>query len=477
MRPYKLYISVILLLLTGILTAFAQKRNDLIIAKDHLILLVDTRSSRSQIDSMLKLAGISGATADMIIKNDFSVAKKEGWNIKKIDENFIQFDRALSSLTNTAAFNPFQITSGLLKSDARPGYPAEVSYGVNSFSRNTVFLLPSGLTRFFVPGNLRAKRVMVSGSFNAWSTLKGVMAKTDSGWVTDIKLEPGIYAYKFIINGNWTVDMYNNIVKEDGIGNANSIYYRYNYTFKLPGYLSSHHVSVGGSFNSWRANEIEMYKIGDSWKRSMYLHDGIFAYRFMVDGDWIADPLNPVTNKDAAGNVKSVLNLGESTSFKLNGYINAQHVYVAGDFNKWKPNDLAMKRDGNGWILPYTLAPGNYGYKFIVDGKWMTDPQNGNTVGYNGETNSFLPVKPNHTFVLKGFRSAKTIRISGNFNDWSEDGYTLSHQGDEWRISLRLKPGKCLYKFIVDGKWIIDPGNKLWEQNEFDTGNSVLWMD
>jgi|GEM_PF-3177863 len=27
----------------------------------------------------------------------------------------------------------------------------------------------------------------------------------------------------------------------------------------------------------------------------------------------------------------------------------------------------------------------------------------------------------------------------------------------------RLKPGKYTYKFVVDGKWILDPGNDLWK--------------
>jgi hypothetical protein len=29
----------------------------------------------------------------------------------------------------------------------------------------------------------------------------------------------------------------------------------------------------------------------------------------------------------------------------------------------------------------------------------------------------------------------------------------------------------------VDGKWMIDPANDLWEDNEFGTGNSVLWIE
>jgi hypothetical protein len=42
---------------------------------------------------------------------------------------------------------------------------------------------------------------------------------------------------------------------------------------------------------------------------------------------------------------------------------------------------------------------------------------------------------------------------------------------------MKLPTGKNRYKFIVDGTWMIDPGNKLWEPNEFDTGNSVVWID
>ena len=89
----------------------------------------------------------------------------------------------------------------------------------------------------------------------------------------------------------------------------------------------------------------------------------------------------------------------------------------------------------------------------------------------------FLAVGATHTFKLKGYDNATAIHLSGSFNDWVENSFTLAHIGNEWSISLYLKPAKYLYKFIVDGKWIIDPGNKQWEQNEFGTGNSVLWVE
>lgn len=52
----------------------------------------------------------------------------------------------------------------------------------------------------------------------------------------------------------------------------------------------------------------------------------------------------------------------------------------------------------------------------------------------------------------------------------------MARQGDGRTISAKLKPGKCLYKFIVDGKQVIDPDNKNWDQSEPENSNSVLWI-
>ncbi|WP_158826096.1 hypothetical protein [Mucilaginibacter lacusdianchii] len=357
-----------------------------------------------------------------------------------------------------------------------PGYPGDVPYGVNNFSTVTVRELPSGLTRFFVPGNLNARHVQLSGSFNRWTTQKGVMTRTDSGWVSDITLEPGVYAYKYIINGRWSRDVTNNLKEDDGWGDYNSIYYRYNYTFRLGGFATAHRVAVAGRFNNWNANEIILSPKGKYWERQIYLHEGTHLYRFMVDGRWITDPANPaqtVQNNTAS----SILNFGESVNFKLNGYSNAKNVFIACDFNNWRSNTIRMQKAAGGWALPYVLPKGNYQYKFIVDGQWITDPFNPHTTVIEGNQNSFLSVAPNHTFTLNGYNGAKEVRIAGDFNDWNPDGYTLAHSGNQWHISLRLKSGKYRYKFIVDGNWILDPGNRQWEQNEYNTGNSVLWID
>jgi 1,4-alpha-glucan branching enzyme len=354
-----------------------------------------------------------------------------------------------------------------------PGYPAEVLYGVNNFARITVHELPNGLTRFFVPGKQNAKRIVLSGSFNNWSTLQGLMFKTDSGWIKDVHLEPGIYNYKYIFDGNWFIDANNNLKKDDGAGNLNSVYYRYNFSFKLAGYTGAHRVVVSGNFNKWNAGELIMNRDADGWSLKLYVHDGNHQYHFLVDGHVVTDPANKVK----AGNQNSVLSIGEIINFKLSGYGNAHHVYVAGTFNDWNPESLPMENEGGVWVLPYTLAAGNYQYKFNVDGRWITDPLNPHTATLVGKVNSFIAVSPNYIFRLKGYSTAKGITLSGTFNNWNTYGYTLEHKNDEWVINVRLNPGKNLYKFIVDGGWIIDPGNKLWEQNVEGTGNSVLWIN
>ena len=136
-----------------------------------------------------------------------------------------------------------------------------------------------------------------------------------------------------------------------------------------------------------------------------------------------------------------------------------------------------MGKTSDGWQLPYVLAAGNYEYKFIVDGNWITDPGNPFTTGEGDMTNSFLPVKPNYTLALDQHAGARRVILSGSFNGWSTSGYKMQEWAGSWIIPLYLKPGKYTYKFIVDGKWILDPSNNLWEDNEYGTNNSVLWIN
>jgi len=473
------YIGLLLLVLCTTWPVFAQvKQNAFTIADDQMVLYLDLKIGRATIDSLLRIADIKGVDIDKLIRGNFDALRKDGWTVTQTANNKLTLLKPLNELASNAQMRPFLITSNMVMHDKQPGYPDDdVKFGINSFLRQNVHELPSGVTRFFLPANLKAKRVLLSGNFNSWSTSKGVMIKTDSGWIYDIKLNAGEYLYKFVVNGRWISDAGNLLKEDDGFDDHNSVYFKYNYTFRLKAFPKAARVMLAGSFNNWNANQIVMMPVHGEWVRQMYLREGNHTYRFLVDGRWTRDPENPNTQTDAAGNINSVLNIGEPVLFKLSGFANAKSVVVSGSFNKWRTDELHLHRSGTQWILPYALPAGNYGYKFIVDGRWMTDPANGNYIEENGENNSFLAVKPTHTFILKGHANARQVRLSGTFNNWNEPGWAMAHQGDTWIISVHLAPGKALYKFIVDGNWIIDPGNKLWEQNQFDTGNSVLWVD
>ena len=55
----------------------------------------------------------------------------------------------------------------------------------------------------------------------------------------------------------------------------------------------------------------------------------------------------------------------------------AKEVNLVGDFNNWNPKKHPMKKDDNGrWTKAVILPPGQYEYKFLVDGQWKEDPQN-----------------------------------------------------------------------------------------------------
>jgi 5'-AMP-activated protein kinase regulatory beta subunit len=72
----------------------------------------------------------------------------------------------------------------------------------------------------------------------------------------------------------------------------------------------------------------------------------------------------------------------------------ANTVSLVGDFNQWDPNKHPMKQSEEGiWEKIVVLHPGNYEYKFLVDGKWENDPQNPDS-SYNqfGTLNNILNV-------------------------------------------------------------------------------------
>ena len=74
--------------------------------------------------------------------------------------------------------------------------------------------------------------------------------------------------------------------------------------------------------------------------------------------------------------------------------IPGRQVFAAGTFNEWKPEKLMKDRDNDGvYRCQIRLVPGEYQYKFVVDGSWCLDAANPNfTPNEFGTLNSILTV-------------------------------------------------------------------------------------
>ncbi len=444
-----------------------------------MFITLDKDLPKEELEGFIKQFDLQNLALDRFLKNGFADSlKKAGWKIEMDTRVGIAISKPLASfqeINNPA--DRILFTSRDIPFDALfPSVSNLVKYGYNRFRNKYSFAIIDSVVFFFLRGNTGANKVMLAGSFNDWNPDALSMQRTDSGWVAGVKLKPGKYWYKFIVNGNWITDPDNRNNENDGLGNTNSVFYYTNTIFYLDGYTNAKKVILGGSFNNWDQGQPEMERTQTGWKLPLYLADGTHTYRFSIDRKWLTDPSNPNKLPNGFGEYNSVIKLGDPYLFKLDGYTNAKEIRVTGTFNSWKKDELFMERTAGGWQLPYVLAPGNYQYRFLVDGKEMNDPANPSLVN-DKRANSILILKPNYTFRLKGYENAKKVLIAGDFNDWNQDGFAMKKVNDEWVITMHLSPGKHLYKFIVDGKWIIDPGNKLWEKNEHNTGNSVIWLE
>lgn len=402
------------------------------------------------------------------------------WESKHINRQFIELSRPLDDINNLENHNDVILLDDIYLKELSPGNVFNESpqyFGVNKLHKKSRFNYSDSIAEFFLEGFENSGQVFLSGTFNNWSTGKTMMHKSKGGWSISFELKPGRYLYKFIVDGVWIPDPTNKQKEHDGHGGHNSIVYCTNHEFVLSNFSKAKRVFLAGSFNSWRPNDIKIPKSGNSWKLPVFLPEGTHLYKFVVDNQWITDPSNPDIKTDAYGNQNSVIAIGDTVIFSLPGFIDAKSVVLAGSFNNWSWNELPMYRVIGGWELPYVLGPGTYEYKFIVDGRWFTDPENPNITGTGEFVNSVFSFKPNHTFKLMNFPNASKVIVTGSFNNWNQKSYRMTKVNGVWEFPINLKPGKYTYKFIVDDSWMLDPANPNWEDNEYGTGDSVLWIE
>jgi hypothetical protein len=157
--------------------------------------------------------------------------------------------------------------------------------------------------------------------------------------------------------------------------------------------IDINNVVVSGEFNNWSLNKWRMIKLNENQyelrkKIEDFTDEFSWEFKFVINNRYWAEPSKEAANITEAtkyGINLNVYNLNFTTAyinkngnakFKLKGFKNADKVILSGTFNRWNEKYFKMIKTEDGWELALQLKPGEYEYKFIVDGKWMEDPTN-----------------------------------------------------------------------------------------------------
>jgi chromosome partitioning protein len=104
--------------------------------------------------------------------------------------------------------------------------------------------------------------------------------------------------------------------------------------------------------------------------------------------------IEPILQETMEKVLKEELPALRETVFNLR-FPGAKDVYIVGDFNNWTPdeNSRMQREERDAWKKKVALEPGRYHYRFVVDGKWVNDPNNPKKESNPfGDTNSLLEI-------------------------------------------------------------------------------------
>lgn len=129
-------------------------------------------------------------------------------------------------------------------------------------------------------------------------------------------------------------------------------------------------------------------------------------------------------------------------------------------------------------------------YRYVVDGLWMTDPNNDAVVeDLNGHELSYfkldgIPEAPFRSPVVLAdgivefnfrYPENNTVYVAGSFNNWDPFMHKLTEiSPGTYSTRIRMSSGTHHYYFIVNGKRTTDPLNAELEVDEEGFGASLV---
>jgi cyclomaltodextrinase / maltogenic alpha-amylase / neopullulanase len=339
-----------------------------------------------------------------------------------------------------------------------------------------------------------ANQVYLAGSLNGWSDNSDLMQDEDGDGVFSItiELDPGEYEYKFVVDGNWKEDPQAADYTDDGHGGRNGIVKVEGETMEVGGKGSGDKkpaskkrapagarevsfrlepktggvtdIFIAGAFNDWSATADRMTdEDGDGvYEIMLSLAKGEYAYKFVVDGNWMADENAEDFIDDGFGGQNSLVRVGMGADddiklrrvpFIFETDTDYGAVYLAGTFNDWNAGGMLMDKGEGKWEIALLLPPGEHAYKFVADGNWITDRARGDAFidDEHGGENSVVIVDERFEGVERKAGDGKieegSIRFTPAFPDLNRSDPSIIE------VNFRTAAGDVDgVEIIVDGK-------------------------
>ena len=136
----------------------------------------------------------------------------------------------------------------------------------------------------------------------------------------------------------------------------------------------------------------------------------------------------------------------------------AREVFLAGSFNDWNASGTSMTNVDGVWSVTMPLDPGEYEYKFVVDGQWVADPDNPTTVGEFGNSavnvgsdNALVALQAtsNTTLSPKIFIGGRALALYKYRHDDGEDRYELDRPSLDFDLDFNIRVNSDLEAHIL----------------------------
>ena len=252
---------------------------------------------------------------NVVVAGSFNNWSRQDWRMKKISEGKYELRKNIDDFSDDFLWefkfvinNHFWAEPDEEILNITPArHPSGDSF--NSYNLKIYSAVPSenGNAHFKLEGFEDAKEVILTGTFTRWNEDFLKMNRTHNGWELSLDLKPGIYEYKFIVDGTWLEDPVNSDKVRNEFDGFNSVIrIKKRVTFYLNNFKDASEVVLTGSFNNWDEHQLKMKKTDSGWTKTMILPGGKHHYKYIVDGEWKIDPTNTVMEYDGDGHINSV---------------------------------------------------------------------------------------------------------------------------------------------------------------------------